>query len=124
MEKQSTRSLSKMEGLLGPDPLTEALRGKIRETIMTLVEGELAEVLAALLYERTGQRRGYRHGSKSRTVTTGLGAVPIAMPRARMIRDGRAYEWQSHLVRRHERRAVAVDSALLGVSLRSQPAAE
>lgn len=124
MGKQSTRSVGKMEalpagqaGLLGPDPLTEALRGKIRETIMTLVEGELAEVLAALPYERTGQRRGYRHGSKSRTVTTGLGAVPMKIPRARMIRDGRAEEWQSHLVRRYERRAVAVDSALLGTYL-------
>ena len=117
MEKQSTRSVGKMEGLLGPDPLTEALRGKIRETIMTLVEGELAEVLAALPYERTGQRRGYRHGSKSRTVTTGLGAVPMEIPRARMIRDGRAEEWQSHLVHRYERRAVAVDSALLGTYL-------
>lgn len=117
MEKQSTQFVGKMEGLLGPDPLTEALRGKIRETIMTLVEGELAEVLAALPYERTGQRRGYRHGSKSRTLTTGLGAVPMEIPRARMIQDGHVQEWQSHLVRRYERRAVAVDSALLGVYL-------
>ena len=117
MKKQSTPSVSKMEALLGPDPLTEALRIRIRETILTLVEGELAEVLAAVPYERTGQRRGYRHGSKPRSLTTGLGCVPIEMPRARLIREGQEREWQSHLVRRYERRAVAVDAALLGTYL-------
>src|SRR6185312_11656256 len=36
----------------GPDRLSEALRGKVREMIMTLAEAELAGVLAAGIYER------------------------------------------------------------------------
>jgi transposase-like protein len=102
---------------LGPDPLTEALREKVREMILTLVEAERAEVLAAIRYERSESRRGYRHGSQLRSVTTGLGEARIAMPRARLIQDGRAVEWQSRLVPRYQRRATAVDAALLGAYL-------
>ena len=117
MRKQSTPSVSKMEALLGPDPLTEALRGKLREMILTLVEGELAEVLAALPYERKTERRGYRHGSKPRSLTTGLGPTTIEMPRARLIKDGQEQEWQSGLMRRYQRRAASVDAALMGTYL-------
>jgi hypothetical protein len=39
-----------MEELFGRDRLAEALRGKVREMIMTLAEAELAEVLAAGVY--------------------------------------------------------------------------
>ncbi len=117
MKKQSTPSVSKMEALLGPDPLTEALRDKIREVILTLLEGELAEVLAALPYERNTERRGYRHGSKPRSLTTGLGLTTIEMPRARLIKDGREQEWQSGFMRRYQRRAASVDAALMGTYL-------
>lgn len=117
MRKQSTPSVSKMEALLGPDPLTEALRDKIREMILTLVEGELAEVLAALPYERNTERRGYRHGSKPRSLTTGLGPTTIEMPRARLIKDGGDQEWQSVFMRRYQRRAASVDAALMGTYL-------
>jgi hypothetical protein len=48
-----------METLLGADPLTEALRGKIREMILALTEAELREVLAARPYERRAERQGY-----------------------------------------------------------------
>lgn len=117
MRRQSTPSVSKMEGLLGPDPLTEALRNKIQEVILTLVEGELAEVLAALPYERNTERRGYRHGSTPRCLTTGLGPATIEMPRARLIQDGREREWQSGFLRRYQRRAASVDAALIGTYL-------
>lgn len=117
MRTQSTPSGSKREALWGPDPLTDALRGKVREMILTLVEGELAEVLAALPYERTGQRHGYRHGRKPRSLTTGLGKTVIEMPRARLMREGQEQEWQSHLIRRYERRCASVDAALLGTYL-------
>ena len=73
-----------MEGLFGPDRLSEALRGKIREVILTLAEAELAEVLAAQRYERKGERRGYRNGKRERTVSTGLWASVIELPRARL----------------------------------------
>lgn len=112
-----TQYLSPMEGFFGPDRLTEALRGKVREMILTLVEAELAEVLAAQPYERKGERRGYRHGKRSRSISTGLGATVIELPRARLTEGGEEKEWQSRLIERYQRRARSVDSALLGCYL-------
>ena len=65
MEK-NIQSSARMEGLLGPDQLSEASRGRVREVILKLAEAELAEVLAARRYERNGERRGYRNGSRER----------------------------------------------------------
>ncbi len=117
MSTQSTPVRSTGEARFGPDRLTEALRERIREVIVTLVEGELTETLAALPYQRTEGRRGYRHGSEPRTITTGLGATTVELPRGRLRQDGRWGEWQSHLLPRYERRARAVDEAVLGAYL-------
>jgi transposase-like protein len=106
-----------MEGIFGPDRLTEALRGKVREMILSLAEAELAEVLAAQPYERKGERRGYRHGKRSRSISTGLGATVVELPRARLTRGGEEKEWRSRLIERYQRRARSVDSALLGCYL-------
>lgn len=112
-----TRSREPMEAVLGPDPLTEGLRGRIREMIWELAEAELNEILAARWYKRCPERRGYRNGTKLRSITTGFGASVIELPRARLIQDGQEREWQSGLIRRYERRAPSVDSALLGAYL-------
>ena len=114
---KTTSSCEQMEALLGADPLTEALRGRIREMIWELTKAELEEVLAARWYERSGERRGYRNGTKLRSITTGFGATTMELPRARLIEDGQEKEWQSHLIRRYQRRAPSVDSALLGAYL-------
>jgi transposase-like protein len=106
-----------MEELFGRDRLAEALRGKVREMIMTLAEAELTEVLAAGSYERSEARRGYRNGKRNRSISTGLGATVIELPRAR-IKDGEgAKEWQSGLIGRYQRRGASVDQALLGCYL-------
>src|SRR5512138_1145019 len=94
MEK-SIQSFGQMEGLFGPDRLSKALRGKVREIILTLAEAELSEVLAALPYERKGERRGYRNGKRERWVSTGLGARPLSChepgsPREESTRNGKA----------------------------------
>jgi hypothetical protein len=44
------------EALLGPDPLAEALREKVRTMMLTLAEAERAEVLAAIRFERCQRR--------------------------------------------------------------------
>jgi transposase-like protein len=106
-----------MEGLFGPDPLSEALRGRVREVILKLAEAELAEVLAAGPYQRNSERRGYRNGSRERWISTGLGATVIELPRARLSEGGQDKEWQSVLIERYQRRARSVDSALLGCYL-------
>jgi len=114
---KSIESLDQMEALLGPDPLSEALRGKIREMILTLAEAELREVLAAMPYERNGARRGYRNGKRERSMSTGLGQTVIELPRARLSHGDQEKEWRSRLVERYQRRARSVDSALLGCYL-------
>ena len=115
--RKSIESLDQMEALLGRDPLSEALRGKIREMILTLAEAELREVLAAIPYERNGLRRGYRHGKRERSMSTGLGQAVIELPRARLREGEQAKEWRSRLIERYQRRARSVDSALLGCYL-------
>jgi len=107
-----------MEGLFGPDRLSEALRGRVGEVILKLAEAELAEVLAAGPYQRNSERRGYRNGSRERWISTGLGATVIELPRARLSARGEQdKEWQSVLIERYQRRARSVDSALLGCYL-------
>jgi len=107
--REGVQRLGAMEGLFGPDRLSEALRGKVGEMIMTLAEAELAEVLAAGSYERPKGRRGYRNGKRLRGVSTGLGATVIELPRARIIEGERDKEWQSGLIARYQRRARSVD---------------
>ena len=112
--REGTPFVGSREGFFGPDRLSEALRGKIREVILTLAEAELSEVLAVLPYERKGCRRGYRNGSRERWISTGLGVTAIELPRARLREGGQEKEWQSVLIERYQRRARSVDSALLG----------
>jgi putative transposase len=114
---KSTQYGGPMEGFFGPDQLTEALRGRVREVILTLAEAELSEVLAVLPYERKGERRGYRNGKRERWVSTGLGATVIELPRARLGQGEQEKEWQSRFIERYQRRARSVDSALLGCYL-------
>lgn len=114
---KSTQYWGLMEGFFGPDRLSEALRGKIREVIWTLAEAELAEVLAARRYERKEERCGYRNGKRERTMSTGLGQTVIELPRARLRQGDGEAEWQSRLIERYQRRARSVDSALLGCYL-------
>lgn len=103
-----------MQALSEPDPLTVALRGKIREFIETLVTTELTEALAAVRYARGPSRQGYRHGWIERTLTTGLGPAAVTLPRARLVQGPETVEWRSALVPRYERRAAAIDAAMLG----------
>lgn len=103
----------------GPGSIEKVIRERIRETIEVLVEEELEITLGAARSERVGSKRtGYRHGSRTRTVTTSLGPTTFSMPRARMrAADGQGQEWRSRLIGRYERRTERVDEALLGVYL-------
>lgn len=114
---EGIQRLAAMEEIFGRDRLTEALRGKVREMIMALAEAELAEVLAAGSYERSEGRRGYRNGKRQRSISTGLGATVIELPRARITEGEREREWQSGLIARYQRRSRSVDQALLGCYL-------
>jgi transposase-like protein len=103
----------------GPDTIETVMRGRIRDTIEGLVEEELDAVLGATKSARVGeQRQGYRHGVRSRTLTTSLGPTTFTLPRARLDEpDGTTREWGSTIIPRYQRRTARVDAALLGVYL-------
>ena len=106
-------------GWQGKGALEELLRERIRTTIESIVDEELEASLGAARWQRSGPvRAGYRHGKRSRTLTTSLGPTTIAMPRARLEgEDGRRRKWRSAIIPRYQRRTERVDEAILGVYL-------
>lgn len=69
-----------------PDPLTELLRSGAQRLIEQAVEAELAVMLEAYASDKTddGRARLVRHGHlPEREVMTGIGAVPVKVPRVR-----------------------------------------
>lgn len=101
----------------GPDRLSAALRRELRAQVERMIREELAEALGAERYERTAERRGYQHSPRERTITTGLGAVPLTMPRGRLFTGEGTEEWRSELLPRYARRTREVDAALAGLYL-------
>jgi len=95
------------------------MRERVRATIETIVEEELEAALGAGRSARVGAaRRGYRHGVRSRTLTTSLGPTTFRVPRARLLQAaGGTLEWQSRTLPRYQRRTARVDEAILGVYL-------
>lgn len=112
-----TRKQRVVEG--GETTLGELIHREIRGAI----ERALFEELEAALghrYERiaAGERRGYRHGSRARTLTGPTGPVELVVPRARLRRgDGASEEWRSRLVPRYERRMPEINAAIASVYL-------
>lgn len=98
------------------DALTQALQGRVNEFLKEFVIAEADDFLNALSYQRTEARRGYRHGTVERELTTSLGKTVIERPRVKVFtEDGRAREWQSKLLPRYGRRCGAIDATLLGL---------
>lgn len=101
-----------------PTSLEMVIRSRARSWIERIIADELETVVAAQPSARVAGRRGYRHGTRERTLTTSLGPTTIAMPRARVHHaDGTTTEWQSQAVRRYQRRTELVDETVLGVYL-------
>lgn len=117
--KNSKEVVVRQNGMVLPyrgDLLSEAIRLRIREAMMEIANEEMDAALGAGSYERTESRRGYRHGSEERTLTTGSGKTTFNMPRAKVFAaDGTEEEWQSTMIPRYARRCRAVDAALLGM---------
>jgi putative transposase len=68
------------------DPLTDLLRQGARDLIAQAVEAELNAFLTAHVdqTDAAGQRRLVRHGHlPERDIQTGIGAVPVKVPRVR-----------------------------------------
>ncbi len=80
-----------------PGSLGELIHAAVRRTIEVAVDEELSAALGARPYERGGQRRGYRNGTKSRTVTGPTGPLALRVPRASLFTATGGQEWTSRL---------------------------
>lgn len=105
------------------DPLEAGLRTKLRGFIEAVLEEELGAILARDRYARKGNeahlaRVGYRHGHRSRELTTTLGKQNIAVPRARLFNeDSSTREWKSKSLRAYQRRTGEVDALIASAYL-------
>ena len=71
---------------ISPDPLTDILRKGARDLLAQAVEAELCDLMAkhAHLKDAAGRQRVVRHGYlPEREVMTGIGPVPVKVPRVR-----------------------------------------
>ena len=87
------------------DPIETGVRARIRDWIEALIHSELDTALQRPRYGRSpgGEAepavaavRGYRNGSRTRTLTGTFGKTEITVPRARLQgADGATTEWKS-----------------------------
>jgi len=100
---------------LKPVSLSELIHHHVRVAIETAVQEELRAVLGTTPYERTEVRRGYRNGTRARTLTGPTGPVVLTLPRATLFAGAR--EWTSTIVPRYQRRMPEVNEAVVATYL-------
>ena len=81
----------------GRSTLGELIHAAVRRAIEAAVDEELPGALGADRYEREAARRGYRNGTKERTLTGPTGPVPLTLPRATLTTPAGHKEWTSTL---------------------------
>ena len=86
----------------------------VRLAIEMAVHEELRAALGAQPYERNGNRRGYRNGTKARTLTGPSGPVALTVPRAKLFGTR---EWTSTILPRYQRRMPEVNEAIVATYL-------
>src|SRR5690554_2884644 len=59
------------------------LKQLVETSVRQLLEEEVARHLGAGPYERSGERRGYRNGTKPRTMKTSVGELRFDVPQVR-----------------------------------------
>jgi len=101
---------------ISPDPLTDILRKGARDLLAQAVEAEVCDLMAqhAHLTDADGRQRLVRHGHlPERVVMTGIGPVPVKVPR---VRDrgtgGEKIRFTSTLLPPYLRRAKSVEELL------------
>ena len=111
------------------DPIEAGLRGRVREFIQAMIEGELEAALSRPRYGRRPKAdpenadglsgiSGHRHGHRSRSLLGTFGPVEIAVPRARLnIAEGKTSEWKSTALRAYQRRTKQAASLIAGAYL-------
>src|SRR2546429_6716420 len=89
---------------LEPVSLSTLIHQHVRLAIETAVHEELRAALGTSPYERSDVRRGYRNGTKARTLTGPTGPVALMLPRATLFEAVGGKEWRSTIVPRYQRR--------------------
>ena len=97
------------------DAFSEIARDRVRHALSQIAQEELTAFLGAGAYARTEARRGYRNGTKTRTLSTSFGPTDLTVPRALVFNGEQRQEWQSQIIPRYVRRTREVDAALLGL---------
>src|SRR5947209_235 len=95
--------------------LSELIHQHVRVAIELAVHEELRAALGATPYERSDVRRGYRNGTKARTLTGPTGAVHLSLPRATLFAGPK--EWTSRIAPRYQRRMPEVNEAIVATYL-------
>jgi len=98
-----------------PVSLSELIHQQVRVAIETAVHEELRAALGATPYERSDVRRGYRNGTKARTLAGPTGPVILTLPRAILFAGPK--EWTSTIVPRYQRRMPEVNEAVIATYL-------
>jgi len=115
MTKDTVVAFRAPEGF-SPDPLTDLLRQGARDLIAQAVEAELLTFLAAHAdqTDAAGRRRLVRHGHlPERDVQTGIGAVPVKVPRVRdRVPEGGRLKFTSTILPPWLRRAKSIEELL------------
>ena len=97
--------------------LGELIHQHVRLAIETAVHEELRAALGTSLYQRSEVRRGYRNGTKARTLTGPTGPVALTVPRATLFNVAGAKEWTSAILPRYQRRMPEVKEAIAATYL-------
>lgn len=87
------------------------LRELVERTVQAILEAEMSAHLGAERYERGEERRGYRNGTKPRTLITRVGALQLSVPQDR---DG---TFSTELFARYQRSEQALVSTLMEMYL-------
>jgi putative transposase len=107
------------------DPIEACVRGRVREFIDAMIEGELDATLLRPRYGRLPKNAaagvptvGHRHGHRSRSLMGSFGRIEIDVPRARLNGpDGNTTEWNSQVLRAYQRRTLAADAVIASTYL-------
>src|SRR5256712_1073048 len=100
---------------LEPVSLSALIHQHVRIAIETAMHEELRAALGTTPYERSDVRRGYRNGTKARTLTGPTGPVVLTLPRATLFAGPK--EWTSRIVPRYRRRMPEVNEAVIATYL-------
>jgi transposase-like protein len=110
----STREGARAQGL-EPISLSQLIHQHVRVAIETPLHEELRAALGTNPWERSHVRRGYRNGTKPRTLTGPTGPVVLTLPRATLFAGVK--EWTSRIVPRYQRRMPEVNEAIVATYL-------